>query len=121
LPPELFKSITRPDLVVGSERARGTLNAAGKIRQWLHQIRYGLAKGVLDVNPATDLNMVAALAKAARHHPHVTFAELTELTELLAKTDAAKTHALTQQAIRLIVLTAVHLGELRAAPWKESP
>ncbi|WP_297838619.1 integrase arm-type DNA-binding domain-containing protein [Pseudomonas sp.] len=113
------KSITRPDLVdlVRKVEARGTLNAAGKIRQWLHQIfRYGLAKGVIDVNPATDLSVVAAQAKAARHHPHVTFKEL---PELLAKADVAKINILTRQAINLLVLTAVRPGELRQAPWSE--
>ena len=82
-----IKAITRPELVelVRTVEARGTLNAAGKIRQWLHQIfRFGLARGVVEVNPATDLNVVAAPAKAARHHPHVTF---TELPELLGKVD----------------------------------
>ena len=115
----LVKSITRPDLVdmVRKVEARGTLNAAGKIRQWLHQIfRYGLARGVVDANPATDLNVVAAPAKAARHHPHVSFAEL---PELLHNVDAAGIHRLTRHAIRLLVLTAVRPGELRQAPWTE--
>ncbi|KRP48715.1 Integrase [Pseudomonas libanensis] len=113
------KAITRPDLVelVRKVEARGTLNAAGKIRQWLHQIfRYGLAKGVVDANPATDLSVVAAPPKAARHHPHVTFAEL---PELLAKSEAANIHSLTRHAIRLLTLTAVRPGELRQAPWAE--
>ena len=111
-------SITRPDLVelVRKVEARGTLNAAGKIRQWLHQIfRYGLARGVVE-NPATDLDVVAAPAKAARHHPCVTFAELPELLERL---EAAKLHTFTRAAIRLLILTAVRPGELRAAPWAE--
>lgn len=114
-----IKSITRPELVelVRTVEARGTLNAAGKIRQWLHQIfRYGLAKGVVEANPATDLNVVAAPPKAARHHPHVTFAEL---PELLSKCDAANIHTLTRHAIRLLTLTAVRPGELRQAPWSE--
>lgn len=114
-----LKAITRPDLVelVRKVEARGTLNAAGKIRQWLHQIfRYGLAKGVVDANPATDLSVVAAPPKAARHHPHVTFAEL---PELLAKSEAANIHLLTRHAIRLLTLTAVRPGELRRAPWAE--
>jgi integrase len=114
-----LKAITRPDLVelVRKVEARGTLNAAGKIRQWLHQIfRYGLAKGVVDANPATDLSVVAAPPKAARHHPHVTFAEL---PELLAKSEAANIHSLTRHAIRLLTLTAVRPGELRQAPWAE--
>jgi integrase len=113
------KAITRPDLVelVRKVEARGTLNAAGKIRQWLHQIfRYGLAKGVVDANPATDLSVVAAPPKAARHHPHVTFAEL---PELLAKSEDANIHSLTRHAIRLLTLTAVRPGELRQAPWAE--
>lgn len=114
-----IKAITRPELVelVRTVEARGTLNAAGKIRQWLHQIfRYGLAKGVVEVNPATDLNVVAAPAKAARHHPHVTFAEL---PEMLSKVEAANIHSQTRHAIRLLALTAVRPGELRQAPWSE--
>lgn len=114
-----LKGITRPDLVelVRKVEARGTLNAAGKIRQWLHQIfRYGLAKGVVDVNPATDLSVVAAPQRAAQHHPHIAFGEL---PELLSKCEAANIHALTRHAIRLLVLTAVRPGELRAAPWSE--
>lgn len=112
-------SITRPDLVelVRKVEARGTLNAAGKIRQWLHQIfRYGLAKGVVTSNPATDLDVVAAPAKAVRHYPHVPFAELPELLERL---ETAKLHHLTRYAIRLLTLTATRPGELRAAPWTE--
>jgi integrase len=114
-----LKSITRPDLVelVRKVEARGTLNAAGKIRQWLHQIfRYGLAKGVVESNPATDLDVVAAPTKAPRHHPHVA---MSELPELLAKCDSANINLLTRCAIHLLVLTAVRPGELRAAPWAE--
>ncbi|OLU25434.1 integrase [Pseudomonas sp. PA15(2017)] len=111
--------ITRPDLVelVRKVEARGTLNAAGKIRQWLHQIfRYGLAKGAVEHNPATDLDVVAAPPKTRRHHPHV---PLAELPELLEKLEAGRLSNLTRWAIRLLVLTAVRPGELRAAPWAE--
>jgi integrase len=112
-------AITRPELVelVRKVEARGTLNAAGKIRQWLHQIfRYGLATGVVDANPATDLDVVAAPAKATRHHPHITFAEL---PELLGNIESTNINTLTRCAIRLLVLTAVRPGELRQAPWSE--
>lgn len=112
-------AITRPDLeeLVRKVEARGTLNAAGKIRQWLHQIyRYALAKGVVESNPATDLDVVAAPAKATRHHPHVTLAEL---PELLGKIDSTNLTTPTRWAIRLLVLTATRPGELRAAPWSE--
>ncbi|MCY1369130.1 Prophage integrase IntA [compost metagenome] len=70
----------------------------------------------MENNPATDLDVVAAPAKAARHHPHVSFAEL---PELLGKIDTTNINALTRCAIRLLVLTAVRPGELRAAPWAE--
>lgn len=71
---------------------------------------------MVDANPATDLSVVAAPAKAARHHPHVAF---TELPELLGKCESANIHTLTRQAIKLLVLTAVRPGELCQAPWSE--
>ncbi|MGQ7816818.1 tyrosine-type recombinase/integrase [Metapseudomonas furukawaii] len=115
----LVAEITRPDLVdlVRKVEKRGTLNAAGKIRQWLNQIfRFGLAKGVAATNPATDLNVVAAHAPRARHHPHVPLAEIPELLEKLA---AASSDATTRLAIRLLLITGVRPGELRTAPWDE--
>lgn len=114
-----LKAITRPELVelVRKVEARGTLNAAGKIRQWLHQIfRYALARGVVETNPATDLNVVAAPSKTSRHHPHIPFSEL---PELLNKLESTRLHSMTRAAIRLLILTAVRPGELRAAPWSE--
>lgn len=113
------KAITRPELVELIRRIedRGAHNVAKKCRQWLSQIfRYGLAKGSVDSNPATDLDVVAAHAPATCHHPHVSFAEL---PELLGKIEGARTNVLTRHAIRLLVLTGVRPGELRAAPWAE--
>ena len=114
-----LNSITRPDLValIRKIESRGAHNVAKKTRQWLSQIfRFGLAQGVVEANPATDLDVVAAHAPATRHHPHVTCAEL---PELLSKIEAANINTLTRHAIRLLVLTAVRPGELRAAPWAE--
>ncbi|MBY0233840.1 MAG: tyrosine-type recombinase/integrase, partial [Burkholderiaceae bacterium] len=113
------KSITRPELValIRKIESRGAHNVAKKTRQWLSQIfRFGLAQGSVEANPATDLDVIAAHAPATRHHPSVTFAEL---PELLGKIAAANINTLTQHAIRLLVLTAVRPGELRAAPWSE--
>lgn len=113
------KAIARPELVdlLRKIEDRGAHNVAKKARQWLSQIfRFGLAKGSVDANPATDLDVVAAHAPATRHHPHVTFAEL---PELLGKIESANINVLTRHAIRLLVLTGVRPGELRAAPWAE--
>ncbi|KES20928.1 MULTISPECIES: integrase arm-type DNA-binding domain-containing protein [Pseudomonas] len=114
-----IKAITRPDLValVRNIEARGAFNVAKKSRQWLSQIfRYGLAKGVIELNPATDLDVVAAHAPTLRHHPHVSFQEL---PQLLQRIDEARINVLTKHAIHLLVLTAVRPGELRMAPWSE--
>jgi integrase len=113
------QAITRPELValIRKIESRGAHNVAKKTRQWLSQIfRFGLAQGAVEANPATDLDVIAAHAPATRHHPHVTFAEL---PELLGKIEAANINTLTQHATRLLVLTAVRPGELRAAPWAE--
>lgn len=114
-----FETVTRPHLVelIRKIESRGAHNVAKKTRQWLNQIfRYGLARGVIEHNPATDLDVIAALPLATKHHPHVSFAEL---PELLNKVEAAGIHPLTRAAIQLLALTAVRPGELRAAPWAE--
>ena len=113
------KAITRPELValIRTIESRGAHNVAKKARQWLNQIfRFGLAQGSVESNPATDLDVVAAVAPTTRHHPHVSFAEL---PGLLSTLDNANINTLTRHAIRLLVLTAVRPGELRAAPWAE--
>lgn len=113
------QEVTRPELValVRKVEKRGALNVAGKIRQWLSQIfRYGLAKGSVESNPATDLDVVAAIAPRTKNHPHV---HLSEIPILLGKLDAAKCDVMTRIAVRLLLLTGVRPGELRHAPWSE--
>lgn len=113
------KAVTRPELVglLRKIESRGAYNVAKKTRQWLSQIfRFGLAKGAIDNNPATDLDVVAAHAPRTKHHPHVTFAEL---PELLITIKSAKINVITRHAINLLVLTAVRPGELRNAYWSE--
>jgi integrase len=111
--------ITRPELVEllrGIEK-RETFDVAKKCRQWLNQIfRFGLAKGLLDINPATDLDVVAAAAPRVQHHPFVPIAELPALLKALSEVRA---NVLTKSAVRLLMLTAVRPGELRNAPWSE--
>lgn len=111
--------VRRPELVdlVRRIEKREAFNVARKVRQWLSQIfRFGLAKGVVPGNPATDLDVVAAHAPRTRHHPHVSEAELPELLEQL---ETAQCDITSKIAIRLLLLTAVRPGELRLAPWDE--
>jgi integrase len=114
-----INAITRPELVmlVRKVEAREAFDAAKKVRQWLRQIfSYALARGVVEKNPATDLDVLAAPAKPPKHHPNVPFSEL---PELLSKLDDANLHMFTRAAIRLLTLTAVRPGELRGALWSE--
>jgi len=111
--------ITRPDLVDLLRRIEGreTFDVAKKCRQWLNQIfRFGLAKGLLQYNPATDLDVVAAATPIVKHHP---FVPVAELPALLAALSEHSGNVLTKYAVRLLTLTAVRPGELRAAPWCE--
>lgn len=111
--------ITRPELVEFLRRIEGrsTFDVAKKCRQWLNQIfRFGLAKGVLELNPATDLDVVAAPAPRVQHHP---FVPITELPTLLKELSEYNGNFLTKSAIRLLMLTGVRPGELRNAPWSE--
>lgn len=76
--------VTRPDLVdlVRRIEKREAFNVARKVRQWLGQIfRFGLAKGVVATNPATDLDVVAAHAPQTRHHPLSLYLERKALEE----------------------------------------
>lgn len=112
-------NITRPELVEFLRRieSRSTFDVAKKCRQWLNQIfRFGLAKGVLSSNPATDLDVVAAVAPKVQHHA---FVSAIELPALLGSLSSVRAHVLTKSAIRLLMLTAVRPGELRNAPWSE--
>lgn len=111
--------ITRPELVefLRCIESRSTFDVAKKCRQWLNQIfRFGLAKGVIDLNPATDLDVVAAPAPQVKHRPFVPAAELPTLLKDLAEHNG---NVLTKSAISLLMLTSVRPGELRNASWNE--
>lgn len=111
--------ITRPELVdfLRGIESRETFDVAKKCRQWLNQIfRFALAKGLIQYNPATDLDIVAAVGPTVKHHP---FVPVVELPALLTALDDYSGNFLTKCAIRLLMLTAARPGELRAAPWSE--
>ncbi|MEO6967479.1 MAG: site-specific integrase [Rhodanobacteraceae bacterium] len=90
---------------------------AKKVRQWLLQIfRYAIAKGVIEHNPATDLDVVAAHAPAAKPYAHL---PINELPAFLRAVGYPKNNMLLRHATRLLLLTAARPGTLRAAPWSE--
>jgi integrase len=111
--------IRRADLIEALRKieARDALDIAKKCRGWLSGIfRYALVAEVIEVNPATDLDVVAAPMGERRHYPHL---PLNKLGEFLRAVDNARSDPATCHAIRLLLMTAVRPGELRAARWSE--
>lgn len=110
--------IKRRDLVdtLAKIEERGALDVAKKCREWLSGIfRYALVAGVIEVNTATDLNVVAAPQRATRHYPHLPESELPELLNAL---DSYGGDPATVRAIQLLLLTGRRPGELRFTVWK---
>jgi len=92
---------------------RGALNVAEKIRTWLNQIfRFAIAEGLLEMNPAANLDIVAAVQPPVKHNPILRQNQLGQFLADLAAFDGSE---VTRIAIRLLLLTGVRTGELRAA------
>ena len=92
---------------------RGALVSARKVRTWLNQIfRFAMAEGLIDVNPAADLDIVAEAPRPVRHNP---FLQVNELPGLLRTVTHYGCAEKTRLGIRLLLLTGVRTGELRAA------
>lgn len=92
---------------------RGALVSARKVRTWLNQIsRFAMAEGLIDVNPAADLDIVAEAPRPVRHNPFLQVSELPGLLKAVALYECVEA---TRLGIRLLLLTGVRTGELRAA------
>lgn len=92
---------------------RGALNVARKCRTWLNEIfRFGIASDYLEVNPAADLDIVAAKEPPEKHNPML---RQRELKAFLVALEAADLKDYTKSAIRLLLLTGVRTIELRSA------
>lgn len=96
--------------------ARGALEIAQRVLQRCSAVfRYGIATSRLRNNPAADLKG-ALQSPPKNHYPHLKADELPEFLDRLQKYDGEKK---TQLAIKLLMLTFVRTGELRAAKWSE--
>lgn len=107
--------VTRKDVLATLRiiEKRGALNVARKCRTWLNEIfRFGIASEYLDVNPASDLDIVAAKEPPEKHNPML---RQHELKEFLAALRDAELKEYTRSAIRLLLLTGVRTIELRSA------
>jgi len=109
--------VKRSDVLTALRRieARGSLNSARKCRAWLNEIfRYGIASGYLEMNPASDLDIVAAKEPPVKHNPMLRQHQLKDFLRSLREFKGAAGYV--KSAIRILLLTGVRTGELRQAP-----
>ena len=108
--------IRRRDLldVVGRIKRRKSYSVAEKVRTWLNQMfRYALViVPGLEVNPASDLDVVAVPQPPVRHNPFLRMGQLPAFLQVLRGYPG---NLQTQLGIRLLLLTGVRTGELRQA------
>ncbi|WP_097303862.1 tyrosine-type recombinase/integrase [Pseudomonas chlororaphis] len=105
--------IKRPDVLAAVRRveSRGALNVARKCRTWLNEIfRFAMAEGLIEVNPASDLDIVAIPEPPAKHHPMLRMSELKDFLIALRNYRGAD---YVQSATRIMLLTCVRGIELR--------
>ncbi|WP_256579986.1 MULTISPECIES: tyrosine-type recombinase/integrase [unclassified Pseudomonas] len=111
-----IKGITRHDLmgVLSVIEQRNALTMAEKCRTWFNQLfRYALVKVEgLEVNPASDLDVVALPKPPVTNNP---FLRMEQLPELLSRIRNYGGQLQTKLGLRLLLLTGVRTGELRYA------
>lgn len=95
---------------------RDTLETASRLRQYITGIlRMAVQHGVIDSNPANDLQGATATRKAA-HRPALPFERL---PDLLGRLDGYSGRQLTRLAVHLTLLVFIRSSELRFARWEE--
>ena len=107
--------ITRKDVVnvIRAIENRQAFDVARKCRGWLNEIfRHALVEGLVEYNPATDLDVVSLKAPPTKHNPYL---KTSELPEFLARLNHYPGYRQTVLGIRLLLLTGVRTGELRYA------
>ena len=110
-----ISEVTRADVLAAVRRVekRGALNVAEKCRTWLNQIfRYAIAEGLVEINPASDMDIVAAVQPPVKHNPYLKREQIKPF--LMALRDFHGSD-FTKLAIKLLLLTGVRTGEVRMA------
>jgi integrase len=113
-----INEITAPVLlsVMRKVEARGALDTASRLLQRTGAVfRYGIVTGRCERNPAADLRGALKVRKRENHAS----LPAAELPELLRKMESYDGHLQTRLALKLLTLTFVRTGELRAAEWSE--
>jgi integrase len=113
-----ISEIDAPELLAALRKIE--VRGAHEIRQRVQQragavFRYGIATGRCSRDPSLDLRG-AFTAPDRRNHAALAEKELPDFLDKLDKYDG---EPITRLAIRLLALTFVRTGELRAAEWSE--
>ena len=104
--------------VVRKIDSRGALDVANRVKQGISaSCRFAVQRGMASHNPAGDLDGIVRQRKV-QHRPSLPREQLPQFLEDLEHYDK-KGRALTQLAIKLLLLTFVRSGELRGARWDE--
>ena len=112
--------ITAPQLLAMAKgiEARGAVDIAKRSLQTCGQIlRYAVAHGLIERNPAADVKPADALKP--RNKENYARLDAKEMPELLRKIEAYQGSAYTRLAMKLMALTFVRTGELIGARWDE--
>jgi len=105
--------------VVKKVESRGALDVANRILQDIRRIcRYAVQTGKATANPATELQGVVK-ARKATHQSSLPREQLPKFLRSLDQYHDQGGRKLTVLAIKLLILTFVRPGELRASKWKE--
>ncbi len=112
--------ITAPKLLAMARKieSRGALDIAKRAMQTCGQIlRYAVAHGIIERNPAADVRPSDALRpRGKRNHARL---DAKELPGLLRRIEAYDGSVATRFALKLMALTFVRTSELIGARWEE--
>ena len=104
--------------MVRKVESRGALDIAKRVLTMCGQVmRYAVAHGLAERNPAADIKPSDVL-KPAKKTNHKRLSEK-ELPKLLRKIDSYDGQPLTRLALQLMAFTFVRTGELIGARWEE--
>ncbi|MCY1672148.1 integrase arm-type DNA-binding domain-containing protein [Novosphingobium sp. SL115] len=112
--------VTAPDVfkILRVVVDRGAIETAHRLRQRVSAVfTYGIALGIVSVDPAQNLAIAIPSKPKAKAQPAII--HLPKLRQLLVDCEAERCRAPTKLALRLIALTAVRPNEIHGARWDE--